>query len=693
VPKTESLVGLAVAFARRAHESQQRLSGEPYYAHVAAAGEMVASLGMDARTVAAAYLHDVLEETDVKPAQLARLFGAETLKLVEAVTNLSRLDFASEREYERANLGRMFLAMAGDVRVVIIKIADRLDNLRSLEHLPPARRRRYAREALHLFAPLADRLGLGQFRWELEDFSFRHLEPERYRELATAVAGRRAAREKRIAEISGAVEALLAGAGLDARVEGRPKNLYSIYRKMVRDGRAFDEIYDLLGIRVIVPTVADCYRALDALHGRYTPIPGRYKDFITRPKANFYQSLHTTVHFGGDEMVEVQVRTSAMDAVAAFGVAAHWRYKKESKRRDWGDYPALKLMRAELGRLGGQVGAEPLAGLMADLAKEDVFVFTPQGDLKRLPHGATPVDFAYAVHTAVGHRCAGAKVNGRLAPLRTVLETGDVVEIQTSPRQSPSRDWLEFVVSSSARHKIRAHFRGKDRLELATLGRAALGREAQRRGLAGGAVLADRVLAGVARDRGLGSAEELLTRVGEGALAPAAVVNAVEGPPAPPPLFPDGLPDYGAYVSVAGVSQIEIRMAGCCKPIPMAPLAGYVTSRGAVSVHRRDCPTLRRIGAAARTVAATWRLPEDVSCGGVVELALADEGRGLPEVVRAVQRAGLRLAGVTTEKRTRGAVACTLHLRLATADRLKRAVAELRALDQVSSVSSRIFHV
>ena len=686
-----TIVEEAAAFARLSHEGQRRLSGEPSVSHAEAAGEAVAALGLDEAAVAAAYLHDVLEETDAGAAELERRFGADVRQLVEAVTNLSRLDFASDAEYEKANLHRMLLAMAGDVRVVIIKLADRLDNLRSLEHLPPGRRRRAARESLYLFAPLADRLGLGQIRWELEDLAFRHLEPARYRELADAVASRRAARERRVREVAGELEGVLADADLKAEVAGRAKNLYSIHRKMTRDGRTVAEIYDLLGVRIVAADVADCYRVLDVVHRRYEPAAGRYKDYIAKPKANLYQSIHTTVRLDPGEPCEVQIRTREMDAVAEYGVAAHWFYKKGEGRRDWGGYPALKLMRAALGTLGPATARGRLEAMLADFTKEDVFAFTPVGDVKRLPRGATPVDFAYAVHTAVGNRCCGAHVNGRLVSLRTPLESGDVVEIQTAAAAAPSRDWLEFVVSSAARHKIRAYFRRRDRGELAALGRTLLTREAEKRGLKPKEVLADDAVAGLARSRGLSSAEELLARVGDGLLAPSAVLEGALPAAPEPALPPAGLPDYGAFVDVAGMSRIEIKMAGCCKPIPVAPIVGYVTTRGTLSVHRADCPTIKRAGDAARVVDAAWRLEEDVTGVGCVDVTLRDGDDAVPEVVRRVRRAGLRLAGVAAEDAGAGTVRCTLHVRLATPARLKRAAKEIRSLPFVSSVEHRIW--
>jgi GTP pyrophosphokinase len=687
----KKLAEAAAAFARRAHAGQERLSGAPYVEHAGAVAEIVASLGLEEEAVAAAYLHDLLEETATTPEEVEAAFGADVRRLVEAVTNLRRLDFASETEYRRANLRRMFLAMAGDARVVMIKIADRLDNLRSLEHLPAARRRRFARETLYLFAPLADRLGLGQLRWELEDLSFRYLEPARYRGLAEAVAGRREARERRVAEVLAELRAVLAEAGVEAEAFGRAKNLYSLSRKMEAEGRSLEEVYDLLGVRLLAADVASCYRLLDVVHGRYEAVPGRYKDYIAKPKANLYQSIHTTVRLPSGERVEIQIRTREMEAVAEYGVAAHWLYKgRPEEARDWGDLPALRLMRSALGALGPAPPKSRLEALLADLTKEDVFAFTPQGEVKRLPRGATPVDFAYAVHTAVGHRCVGARVGDRLVPLRATLESGDVVEIQTASGASPSRDWLEFVVSSHARHKIRAYFRRRDRDELAALGRTLVAREAERRRLRPAEALTSEALEKVARARGLPSAEAVLARVGEGALAPAVVVEAATPAPPPEELLPAGLPDYSACVVVGDRRPVEVKMARCCRPLPLVPIVGYVTSRGTLSVHRADCATVRRAGSRARLVGAEWHLEEDVTQVGYMDVTLAGGEAGVPEVVRRVRRSGLRLAGVATEEAGGGRVRCTLHVRLASAGRLARAAHDLKSLPFVTAVEPRL---
>jgi GTP pyrophosphokinase len=460
---------------------------------------------------------------------------------------------------------------------------------------------------------------------------------------------------------------------------------------MAADGRPFDEVYDLMGLRVIAPDAAVCYRALDVVHAYYTPVAGRYKDYIARPKANFYQSIHTTVRRPDGALVEVQIRTPEMDAVAEYGVAAHWRYRAGDAERKWGEHPALDLLRAGLRGLGPAPARARLEALFADLVHEDVFIFTPRGEVKRLPRGATPVDFSYAVHTAVGHRCTGAKVNGKLAPLRTVLETGDVVEVLTGAMAAPRRDWLEFVVSAGARHKIRAFLRRRDRAGLAARGRTLLRREAAKLGLNARRAVSEEAVAELARGRNLPSGEELLVRVGEGALAPAAVAAAWAPTPARAPVpSPLGPPDYSASVRVAGVSRLEVKLARCCAPAPAAPVIGYVTSRGAVTVHRAACPVVNRFRGAARLVEAAWRLEEEAARGAVIRFDLPDGGAPLAAAVRGVRRAGLRLAGVAVEK-TGAGVRCTLQVSMATRPRLEQAASRLRAMPGVARLELTAF--
>lgn len=658
----------ASGFARRVHEGQTRLSGRPYVEHPKAVGRTLAGLELDEATVAAGYLHDVLEDTDVSYDDLAREFGADVAGLVRSVTKLKEIGYASEKAYRDADLQRMFVAMAGDLRVVFIKLADRLDNLRSLVYLSEEKRHEMARESLYLFAPLADRLGLGQLRWEIEDISFQHLEPETYKELAAKVAQRRSEREARAVAAVAELETVLGDAGVAAEVTGRPKHLYSIRRKMERDERPFDEIFDLLGVRVIVETVEDCYRALDAVHSRYEYLEGRYRDYVARPKPNMYQSLHTTVLMQTGDLVEVQIRTGEMHTVAEFGVASHWLYKRAEDGLPSVKPPALDWMGdAAEAPTDGPV-SESMEAFFADLVKNDIFVFTPAGDIKRLPEGATPVDFAYAVHTMVGHRCSGGKVNGVLTALRTKLRTGDRVEIITSPKAEPSRDWLEFVVSSSARSKIRAFFRNKDRDELTALGREALTRECERTGRKVSDVLSDPELDRYAVEHGCSTVGNLLARLGEGAIATSSVISALYPVPEPAKPIPTGLPDYSGYVSVAGLGDLELRMAGCCRPMPLVPIVGYVTAAGYVSIHRAGCSSLSR-RAPERIHPATWAVDDTLAREVSLRITVRGGRDELAEVIQSLDGGGVRLMAVSREPDAEATA--VVSLRTASRERLK----------------------
>jgi GTP pyrophosphokinase len=658
----------ATAFAARVHEGQTRRSGRPYVEHPTAVGGTLEKLGLGETTVAAGHLHDVLEDTDVSHDDLDREFGADVAGLVRSVTKLKEIGYASEKAYRDADLQRMFVAMAGDLRVVFIKLADRLDNLRSLGYLPAERRHEIARESLYLFAPLTDRLGLGQLRWEIEDLAFRHLEPETYKELAAKVTQRRSEREARAAAAVAELETVLSDAGVAAMVTGRPKHLYSIRRKMERDGRPFNEIFDLLGARVIVETVEDCYRALDAVHSAYDYLEERYRDYVARPKPNMYQSLHTTVLIQTGDLLEVQIRTGEMHAVAEYGVAAHWLYKRTEEGLPSVKPPALEWMGDAAENLTDGPVAELMEAFFADLIKEDTFVFTPTGDIKRLPRGATAVDFAYAVHTMVGHRCSGAKVNGALTPLRTKLRTGDRVEIITSPKAKPSRDWLEFVVSSSARSKVRAFFRNKDREELTALGREALARECKRTGRKVSDVLSDPSLADYATEHGHSTVENLLARLGEGTIATSSVISALYPAPEPAKPIPVELPDYSGYISVAGLGDLELRMAGCCRPMPLVPIVGYVTATGYVSVHRVGCSSLSR-RAPERIHPATWAVDDTLAREVSLRITVRGERDELAKTVQSLDGGGVRLMAVSREPDADATA--VVSLRTASQERLK----------------------
>jgi guanosine-3',5'-bis(diphosphate) 3'-pyrophosphohydrolase len=677
-----ALIEKASLFARRVHEGQTRLSGDPYVEHPEAVGKILAELGLDETTVAAGYLHDVLEDTDADYSELEGEFGMEVAELVKAVTRLEGIEKASDDAYRDADLQEMFVAMAGDLRVVFVKFADRLDNLRTLGYLHPEKRYDVARESLYLFAPLADRLGLGQLRWEIEDLAFRYLEPDVYEELAARVAERRSEREIQVKSAVAELELLLKTVGIEAEVTGRPKHLYSIWRKMVREDRPFEEIFDLLGVRVIVGTVADCYRVLDAVHAAYDYLEGRYRDYIVRPKPNMYQSLHTTVKTPTGYLLEVQVRTSEMHIVAEYGIAAHWLYKRTMEGLREAKPSILGWLGDATADVTGGPVPELLEAFFADVVKEDIFVFTPAGDIKRLPKGATPVDFAYAVHTMVGQRCSGARVNGVMVPLRTTLRTGDRVEIITSPRAEPSRDWIEFAVSNSACGKIRAFFRKKDRLELINLGRDALTRECERTKRAVSGLLADPALTAYAIERGHSTVENLLVRLGEGAVSPTSVILALYPPPERAKPIPVELPDYSGYITVAGLEGLELRMAGCCRPMPLVPIVGYVTAAGYVSIHRARCSSLGR-RAPGRIHRASWVVDDTLSRDVSVRIAVRGGRNELSEIVQSLDGRGIRVMAVSWEPES-GDKTAVISLRAASKERLK---SMRKSLDRNPSVS------
>ncbi len=488
------LIRRAYDLAMVAHANQERASGEPYIVHSLAVAQRLAELGLDSATIAAGLLHDVAEDTIVTIEDLRQDFGEEVAKLVDGVTKLEQIDQLSQLghrtlEYEEAeSLRKMFLAMVDDVRVVLIKLADRLHNMQTLGALPPDRRRRFARETLDIFAPLASRLGIWQIKWELEDLALRYLEPEKYQEIARLIAERRADREKHIAEIVDILRKALKEEGIQAEVTGRPKHIYSIYKKMERKGVDFDQIYDVRGVRIIVNEVKDCYTALGIVHNLWSPIPGEFDDFIATPKDNMYQSLHTAVIAPGGKPLEVQIRTHEMHRTAELGVAAHWRYKEQQSKRDVAFENKIAWLRSLMDWRQDVVDAsEFVDSVKSDVFQDRVYVFSPKGEVFDLPAGSTPIDFAYLVHTEIGHRCRGAKVNGRLVPLNYTLQNGDQVEILTTKRGGPSRDWLNphlgYIMTSRARQKIRQWFRRQNRTENIARGREQLEKELKRLGV------------------------------------------------------------------------------------------------------------------------------------------------------------------------------------------------------------------
>ncbi len=670
------LVERAYRVAAKAHQGQKRASGEPYISHCVAVAGILAELRMPAVVVAAGLLHDTVEDTDLTLDDLRREFGEEIATLVDGVTKLTTLPHVSrvgraeaspgeegpapppastpagdgaegpeeevsapimlgrararKRQYlAYETLRKTFLAMGKDVRVVIIKLADRLHNMRTLGHLPEAKRRRIARETLEVFAPLANRLGIWQIKWQLEDLAFRYVNPEQYKEIASKLEERRTERERQLQAIVARVKKVLGEAGIRGEVSGRPKHIYSIYRKMVRKGIPFERVHDVRGIRIIVDEVATCYQALGVIHTHWRPIPGEFDDYIANPKENFYQSLHTTVIYDDGRPLEVQIRTQEMHQRAEYGIAAHWRYKEGVSYDP--DFEAKVQWLRQLMEWQQDVedAFEFMEGMRSDVLNDRVYVFTPRGDIIDLPAGSTPIDFAYHIHTEIGHRCRGARVNGKLVSLNTELKNGDVVEIITAKRGGPSRDWLNpnlgLVKTQRARSKIRRWFRLQAREQNLSHGRALLEKELRRLAL-------DNInLEQLARDFGYPHPEDFFVAIGTGDLPLSRIVNHLAEmeakaewtlPPRPAPET-----EQQGEVTVLGVRGVHTRLARCCNPAPGDPIVGYVTRGHGVTIHRQDCPNVLSIREKERLIQVTWGHP----------VALYP----VPIVVRAVDREGL----------------------------------------------------
>jgi GTP diphosphokinase / guanosine-3',5'-bis(diphosphate) 3'-diphosphatase len=607
------LVTRAFRYAAAAHEGQQRRSGSPFIEHPVGVARICAQLRLDEQTIAAALLHDVVEDTETEIEEVRAEFGDEISKLVEGVTKLTRIQFQSREQAEAENYRKMVVAMSEDVRVILIKLADRLHNMRTIEYLGKQKQIQKAKETLEVYAPLAHRLGIHALKWELEDLAFQTLHPRKYEEIRTMVAERRADREAHVAEAADVLTRELEKVDIPAEISGRAKHFYSIYDKMAKKGREFNEIYDLTAMRVIVERdgeegTRDCYGALGLIHSLWKPMPGRFKDYVAMPKFNGYRSLHTTVIGPEGRPLEIQVRTREMHETAELGVAAHWfSYKHRGSKpgEEWLDW-VRQLMDAHEEDTDAR---EFVKSFRTDLFDEEVFVFTPKGEVKTLPAGATPIDFAYAVHTDVGHRTVGAKVNGRIVPLHYKLRSGDRVEVLTSKSgRGPSRDWLSLVASSRARNKIRQFFSSKQKEDLEAKGRELLenGLKAQNlpyRKLAGSAVLA-----GVIRESGYKKAEDFYLALGSGKLTAGTIVNKVLQKlkveevaeeeavlPRKKPKARDALASDTYGINVVGVEDVLVRLAKCCTPVPGDEVVGYISLGKGITVHRRDCPNVRAL--------------------------------------------------------------------------------------------------
>jgi len=597
-------VQAAYSLAESAHSGQRRRSGEPYIVHPIGVAEVLAELGMDTATIVAALLHDVVEDSALTVADVRRDFGETAALLVDGVTKLERIKVSSREEQQAESLRKMLIAMASDVRVLLIKLADRLHNMKTIHHLPREKQERIAEETLAIYAPLAHRLGMQNFKWQLEDLSFATLHPKRFDEIKAMVAERQPQRDAFLETVVEEVEERLRLVKLRAQVTGRPKHYYSIYEKMVLRGKEFTDIYDLVGIRVIVDSVKDCYGALGTLHAMWRPIPGRFKDYIAMPKFNLYQSLHTTVVGPSGKAIEVQIRTRAMHRTAEFGIAAHWKYKQtRSSAVVEGESEAQWLSQMLDMQSEEKDSGEFLRNLRLDLYADEVFVFTPRGDVVALPRGSTPVDLAYAVHTEVGNRTVGARINGRLVALEYELRNGETVEILTSRARDagPSRDWLEFVGSSRARSKIRQWFSRERREDAIEKGREELHRALAKLGVGWRRLLAGPELKALAERMGHTDLDALYRAIGDGRVSPQSVAQQLGAATRPQVEeeeaeelveVPTTLPPARTSTSVVveNTDDVWVSLARCCTPVPRDEIIGFVTRGRGVSVHRADCP-------------------------------------------------------------------------------------------------------
>lgn len=592
----------AYEFSSKAHEGQFRKNGDPYMSHCVEVAKILADLQLDTVTVASGLIHDVVEDTPITIGEIEKEFGREVAQIVDGLTKIGNLPLNSTEERQVENYRKLLVSIAKDARVIMIKLADRLHNMRTLDWLPEHKRERIAQETMDLYAPLAHRFGMAQVKWELEDLAFKYLEPEAYRALARMVAAKRAEREALVLALKEPLERTLTAAGIpDVEVTGRPKHLWSIHKKMDKRQRPYEEIFDLLAIRVMVNTVPDCYHALGVIHDGWTPVQERIKDYIAQPKSNGYQSLHTTIFGPGRQLYEIQIRTREMHRTAEYGIAAHWRFKENSKSQDELDRHLAWFRQVLELQLDARDPAEFLEFLKLDLYQDEIFVFTPTGDVIQLPRGATPIDFAFGVHTEIGLHCQGAKVNGKIAPLSRELKNSETVEILTSPHARPNRDWLAHVRTGRARHKIRQWLRQEEENSSAKIGREILDREIRRRRLAR---TDDSRLEEVAGKLGLNNAHHVIASIGHGDINVGQVLKLLypdlEAPDhAPRPTAIERLVDRmrgnGRGVKIQGADGLMVRYAQCCQPVPGDEVVGYVTRGRGVSIHRADCPNLLQL--------------------------------------------------------------------------------------------------
>ena len=692
----------AYQIASEAHKEQFRVSGEPYILHPLAVAQILAEMKIDTTTITASLLHDVVEDTVMSLDDIKQIFGKEVAFLVDGVTKLSRLDYRTKEDQQLNSMRKMFLAMAKDVRVVVIKLADRLHNMRTLRYMRSDKQKRIAQETLEIFAPLAHRLGIFNIKWELEDLSFRYLEPDKYYDLVDQMKQKRHVREEIVNEAIEVLRKALENSHIKFEINGRPKHFYSIYKKMKKDNRDLSQVYDLYAIRVIVDTVQDCYGVLGIVHSLWKPLPYRFKDYIAMPKPNNYQSLHTTVIGTRGQPVEIQIRTWEMHHVAEYGVAAHWRYKEGTTAGNGNEFDEkMGWLRNLLEWQDTSNPKEFVNALKLDAFSDEVFVFSPRGDVIDLPQGSIPIDFAYRIHTEVGHRCVGAKINGKIVPLDYELKNGDIVEIITSKKGKPSLDWLKIVGSSESRSKIRSWFKKENREENIVKGADALERECKRLGHDWKEINKAGRLAKVAKQMNAGSEEDLLAAVGYGGFAVNTVLikllelhkKEVQKEEKDNLAILDKLKTRkptkhnGSGILVKGEAGLMVRLAKCCSPVPGDPIIGFITRGRGVSVHRADCPNVsHNQNDLDRLIDVEWDYDGQENFDVHIEVTAYDRTGVMAEIMAAL--AEMKVSITSMNARVGDTKTVTIHMGLSIKDlaQLEFISTKIRRLKDVYSV-------
>lgn len=698
-----SLVQKAYEIARDAHRGQRRISGEDYINHPLGVAKILADMQIDAVTISASLLHDVVEDTAYSLEEIEKIFGNEIAMLVDGVTKLSRIEYKSKEEQQLENYRKMFLAMAKDIRVVLIKLADRLHNMRTLKYMPEHKQRRIAQETLEIFAPLAHRLGISSVKWELEDRSLRYLEPDKYYQLVEKVKQKRREREQLVSESISILSERLSAVLIEADIQGRPKHFYSIYKKMLKGNKELSEIYDLSAVRILVESVKDCYGALGIVHTLWKPLPGRFKDYIAMPKSNMYQSLHTTVIGIDGQPLEIQIRTWDMHRTSEYGIAAHWRYKDGGKTDKEFEQKVSWLRQLLEWQQDLRDPREFMERLKLDVFADEVFVFTPKGDVLDLPAGSVPIDFAYRIHTDVGHRCVGARVNGKIVPLEYKLVNGDIVEIITTKQgNGPSRDWLNIVGSSETRTKIRQWYKKENRDDNIAKGRESVERECKRLGYDWKELSKGDRLNDVAKKFNMAGEEDLFAALGYGGVTPHGVMTKLveihkkEIKSAAPQdlsqvlteLKPKNTKRKASHgVLVEGEAGYLVRLAKCCNPVPGDPIIGYITKGRGVSVHRADCPNvLNQPEEYDRIVEVAWDVTTDIQYKVTIEVTCMDRSGILSDIMMVPSEAKTNISSVNARTHKNKTATITLSLEIKTLTQLEYIMTKIRRIRDVFSV-------